>query len=336
MFNAYQNHLQTKIPVRPGAYYAHVLVLRSTESYAVFKTDGELNTVQVQSGLEQKQPMTRVSIFKRKQSTPERLTGRELLRRYGIHDQIQQDLGRTCIYNEEFCGVCPDCVTYGYAIGDTGSEKSKVYVDTAYSLYDYNESHESFTLNAPFEDGTMTKEAKTTNRFSEQDHVKPGVFFPSVVTLRDPTAYSLAYLINNLRRTKLYGAQTTRTGHMENQILGLVFADGEIFSNLKLTQKLFDRLDDKKSEKGEVFAPQDIAEMTVKAAEELILRDGVVYQFIKEEPLQEVLGELDAVFTDADQLKGFLTDFAAQTREYADKIGVGAKEKGSKSKKAAK
>lgn len=334
MFNAYQNHLQTEIPVRPGAHYAHMLVLRSTASYAVFKTDGELNTVQVQSGLEQKQPMTRVSIFKRKQSTPERLTGRELLRRYGIHDQIQQDLGRTCVYNEEFCGVCPDCVTYGYAIGDTGSEKSKVYVDTAYSLYDYNESHESFTLNAPFEDGTMTKEAKTTNRFSEQDHVKPGVFFPSVVTLRDPTAYSLAYLINNLRRTKLYGAQTTRTGHMENQILGLVFADGEIFSNLKLTQKLFDRLH--REEQKEKPTLDTVAEMTVEVASDLVKQDGVVHKWVKGDSLQEVLGELDTVFTDADQLKGFLTDFAAQTREYADKIGVGAKEKSSKSKKAAK
>lgn len=315
MFEGFEDHFQPAIPTRPGARYAHVVVLRRTDSYAVFKTDGELNTARVARGVVDQAPITRLTIFKRKQSTPERLTGRELLRRYGVYDQIQQTLGRECKYNEDFCGVCPDCVMYGYAIGETGSEKSKVYVDTAYSLTSYDDSHETFTLNAPFEDGTMTKGGATTNRFSEQDHVKPGVSFPGIVTLRDPTPQGLAYLLNNLRRTRLYGAQTTRTGHVENVVAAIIFADGEIFSNLRLTQAVFDQV-------GQASGEQDLREAVVMAARELVRRDGVVYQMVEGEALETVMTDLDAIFTDAGRLRGFLQDFAGQTREYADLIGV--------------
>lgn len=309
----YAANLKTEIPERPSAFYAHIVVLRRTDSYAVFKTDGELNTARVGAGLGDTQEMTRLTIFKRKQTTPERLTGRELLRRYGVYDTIKTELDRNCTYNVGFCGVCPDCVTYGYAIGDTGSEKSKVYSDTAYSLTSYDDSHESFTLNAPYEDGTMTKEGNTTNRFSEQDHVLPGVYFPSVMTLRDPTALGLAYVINNLRRSKLYGAQTTRTGRVDNDIVAIIFADGEIFSNLKLTQKVYDLTQGK----------GDIAQAALIAAKELVQKDGVAFQLVEGEALRGVLTELDATFTDAGKVKTFLEAYTKQTREYAERIGVG-------------
>lgn len=309
MFEAYQSHLQTEIPDRPQAKFAHIIVLRRTESYAVFKTDGELNTAKVQAGLSNTHKITRLSIFKRKQSTPERLTGRELLRRY---DAISPD----CKYNESFCGKCPDCVVYGYAIGDTGSEKSKVYVDTAFSISSYDESHETMTLNAPYEDGTMTKGGATTNRFSEQDHVVPETYFPSVVTLRDPTAHTLAYVINNLRRTKLYGAQTTRTGHMHNHIAALVFADGEIFSNLRLTQAMHDLISNQQS------TPEDTV---VPAVRELIKKDGVVYQLVEGAELDALLQDLDTKFTDASQLQSFLTALSTETQAYFERIQEGGK-----------
>jgi CRISPR-associated protein Csc2 len=252
MFDKYKAHFQSSIPRIPEAKYAHIVVLRETDSYAVFKTDGELNVARVRDGLKAPSSViSRLVLFKRKQTTPERLTGRELLRRYGIHDSIKaqyksmkdKDLG-DCAYNENPCGGCPDCVIYGYAIGDSGSEKSKIFIDSAYAIPAYEESHGTFTLNAPYEDGTMTRGTDTTNRFSEQDHVLPEVPFPSVVTLRDPSPNSFLYVLNNLYRTKRYGAQTTRTGQVRNKIVAVIFADGEIFSNLRLTQKLHDLLGD--------------------------------------------------------------------------------------------
>ena len=71
---------------KPSGYYAHIILLRVTESYALFQTDGELNTARVRAGAgaEAKEIMTRIEIFKRKQTTPERLTGRELLRHHSF------------------------------------------------------------------------------------------------------------------------------------------------------------------------------------------------------------------------------------------------------------
>ena len=72
------------IPAKPSGRYAHIIALRTTDSYALFQTDGELNTARVPAGLQDTRLMTRLTLFKRKQTTPERLTGREWLRRYNI------------------------------------------------------------------------------------------------------------------------------------------------------------------------------------------------------------------------------------------------------------
>ena len=144
---------------KPSGYYAHIIMLRVTDSYALFQTDGELNTARVRAGEQTAGFLSRIEIFKRKQTTPERLTGRELLRRYDfLSAEPSTDRRKTtdeqnrpiCDYNVAFCMTCPDCITYGFAIGDSGSEKSKVITDTAYSLTAYEDSHETRTLNAPY------------------------------------------------------------------------------------------------------------------------------------------------------------------------------------------
>src|SRR5438093_13073883 len=69
---------------KPSGHYTHIISLRVTDSYALFQTDGELNTARVRAGEQADGPITRIEMFKRKQTTPERLTGRELLRHYGF------------------------------------------------------------------------------------------------------------------------------------------------------------------------------------------------------------------------------------------------------------
>ena len=217
--------------------YAHIVLLRETNSFALFQTDGELNISRVSKGrkTENQDQATRIVLFKRKQSTPERLTGRELLRRYGLVE--------SCEYNSEnFCKHCPDCIYYGFAIGSQGSERSKVLVDSAFSITGYDMSHQQFTFNAPYENGTMSEAGKMKTALGEQDYVLPQVYFPSVVTIKDPTEAEFIYVMNNIMRTKRYGAQNTRTGTVENHVIGVVFADGEIFSNLQLTQAVYDAL----------------------------------------------------------------------------------------------
>jgi CRISPR-associated protein Csc2 len=321
MFDKYKAHFQSAIPRIPEAKYAHIVVLRETDSYAVFKTDGELNVARVRSGLKDPTVISRLVLFKRKQTTPERLTGRELLRRYGIHDSIKaqyksmkdKDLG-DCAYNENPCGGCPDCVIYGYAIGDSGSEKSKIFIDSAYAIPAYEESHGTFTLNAPYEDGTMTRGTDTTNRFGEQDHVLPEVPFPSVVTLRDPSPNSFLYVLNNLYRTKRYGAQTTRTGQVRNKIVAVIFADGEIFSNLRLTQKLHDLLGDARLP----YDPDVLKSKTEEAISSLIKEDGVFYELVIGEPLAALQNEAEATLSDETAFKAWLNSLSQETLTYAE------------------
>lgn len=247
-------HFPTTVPPRPMGSYAHIVLLRETDSYALFQTDGELNTARVRAGRtpENAELMTRLTLFKRKQTTPERLVGRELLRHYGIisseaYDEkmraiTDKENRPICDYNVRFCMQCPDCVTYGFAIGDSGAEKSKVFSDTAYSITAYETSHEAFTLNAPYESGSMSREGVVTSRINEQDHVRPQTLFPAVITTRDLTSALFLYVLNNVLRTRRYGAQTTRTGTVSNHIVAIVLADGEIASNLRITQVLYDAL----------------------------------------------------------------------------------------------
>jgi CRISPR-associated protein Csc2 len=248
----------TTVPPRPMGHYAHIILLRETDSYALFQTDGELNTARVQAGVSDDRLLTRIIMFKRKQTTPERLSGRELLRRYEFVSSAQSDSKEKkadergvqvdpsglpiCDYNVDFCKQCPDCISYGFAIGDAGSEKAKVYSDTGYSLTPYESSHEAFTLNAPYEGGTMSRQGETASRINEQDHVRPQTLFSAVVTVRDATSALFLYVLNNILRTRRYGAQTTRTGTMTNHVLGIALADGELFSNLYFTQALYDSL----------------------------------------------------------------------------------------------
>src|SRR5256885_3529442 len=70
------NVFQQDIPKLPMGKYAHIITLRETNSFALFQTDGELNISRVSLGRKEQTPGTRIVLFKRKQSTPERLTGR--------------------------------------------------------------------------------------------------------------------------------------------------------------------------------------------------------------------------------------------------------------------
>ena len=83
-----QDVFHVTIPARPMGKYAHIVTLRETNSFSLFQTDGELNFARVSIGRDDKgeesQIVSRIVLFKRKQTTPERLTGRELLRRYNL------------------------------------------------------------------------------------------------------------------------------------------------------------------------------------------------------------------------------------------------------------
>ena len=313
-----ENSFLDQIPKAPTGRYAHLVVVRETESFPVFQTDGTLNIAKVSAGLQSENSLIRLAMFKRKQSSPERLTGRELLRSAGITQNEDSDGDDYCDYNEKFCSTCPDCVYYGLAIGDSGSEKSKIYVDTAYSITGYDESHRQFSFNALYEKGNMSQHGEVRSSFGEQDHVVPQVFFPSVITIKDVTVNSFAYVLNNVLRTKRYGAQTTRTGRIANHIVGAVFADGEIFSNLKFTQAIYAALGDDKNETP--LNPAKVFQTAEFATVELLKDDGVNYCLLEGENLQQLLSIVKATTTDEENLHQLLQEANAETQEYSQRV----------------
>lgn len=325
----------TEIPYKPMGKYVHLLTVRVTESYPLFQTDGELNKARVRAGIEDQKPISRLTMFKRKQSTPERLVGRELLRNYGVMTAEE------CEYNVKFAMDNPDCIIYGFAIGDSGSEKSKVVVDTAFSITAFDESHETFRLNAPFENGTMaskgeggSKLGEVTSRINQQDHIKPQVFFPSIVTLKDPTEAGFLYIFNNLLRTRHYGAQTTRTGRVRNQLIGVVFADGEITSNLRWTQAIYDKLQaENKLSAREPLNEDDVIVAATSAMETLMAEEFIVHTDLVDAQFDALLNEVKALTGDEDGIKRILQQADAEAKAYAKKH-IKLKPEGDKAKAA--
>ncbi|MEG4505339.1 type I-D CRISPR-associated protein Cas7/Csc2 [Microcoleus sp. F6_B4] len=318
-----------EIPAKPMGKYAHFITVRVTESYPLFQTDGELNKARVSAGIQDKTQISRLAMFKRKQSTPERLTGRELLRNYKIGDWEK------CDYNVDFSKTTPDCILYGFAIGDSGSEKSKVVVDTAYSITPFDDSHLNFTLNAPFESGTMSRQGEVTSRINSQDHILPQVFFPSIVTLKDPTETGFLYVFNNILRTRHYGAQTTRTGRVRNELIGVIFADGEIVSNLRWTQKIYDLM----SAAGKINPPDPLNEDDVlthanRAISEVMDGECISHRDFLGESFNSLLAEVKSISSDETKLQAMLTQANTESTAYAQKHILKSSEKGKKGKKA--
>lgn len=317
----------TEIPYKPMGKYAHFLTVRVTESYPLFQTDGELNKARVRSGIKTRDAISRLTMFKRKQSTPERLVGRELLRNYELMSAEE------CEYNVSFAMNNPDCIIYGFAIGDSGSEKSKVVVDTAFSITPFDNAHETFTLNAPYENGTMASKGEkksdgkldgeigtTTPRINQQDHIKPQVFFPSIVTLKDPTEAGFLYVFNNILRTRHYGAQTTRTGRLRNELIGVVFADGEITSNLRWTQAIYDEM--KLAEKLRSLDPlneDEVMPAATKTIQELMQEEFIVHTDFIGDRFTPLLTEVKTLIGSESGMKAILQQADAEAKAYAEK-----------------
>lgn len=304
----------------PQGHYVHFVMLRETESFPLFQTDGGLNTITVQAGVKAGENISRLVMFKRKQTTPERLKGRELLHKFEIISEDAKD--KACVYNETkggACKRCPDCILYGYAIGK-GAERSKVYVDSAFSINQYEVSHRTFALNAPYETGTMTDESGgTKTSFSTQDHILPQVFFPAIVTLRDPVYEGFLYVLGNILRADRYGAQESRTGKVNNHLLAVVFANGEIFSNLRFSQAIYDQL----AEDGKLTDPlsRDAVFNAAAKAYQNLMADEPVAKVQNGEWLGESLDalrkETKDLYQDEAQTRKVLETLNEMTRKYS-------------------
>ena len=325
VLEALKPQFHTAFPRLASGKYVHFFLLRHSQSFPVFQTDGVLNTARTQAGWDSRnenssQFIRRLVMFKRKQVTPERLAGRQLLRSLGLMSAIEGE-EYFCEYNGgKTCNHCPDCVVYGFAIGEGGAERSKVYSDSGFSLTCYEDSRRNFTFNALSENGTMSDKGEMRSSINDLEHILPEVTFPCIETLRDLTFEGFIYVLGNLLRTRRYGAQESRTGTMSNHIVGIAFCDGEVFSNLHFTQAIRDVL----IAKGDAHVP--IGDLRMEAAivaENCLKREPVrTSATIWGSELEGLLEEVIGLYQDDRKVRATLTTLCQQTREYAETYGA--------------
>ena len=135
----------------------------------------------------------------------------------------------------------------------------------------------------------------------------PETHFLDIETLKDVTAGELQYVIGNILRSSRYGAISSRLGKVRNTLVGIVFSDTELFSNLELTQAVYDTLLGDKDELDFPLYDREVSQAVQNASEvllqRLVSRTPVV---VRGEALQRVLDETIALYRDSENIKSFL------------------------------
>src|SRR2546425_5977870 len=316
VLNQYSDYLLPRYSNFPQGRYVSLLLVRKTESETIFRTEGSgegLVKETVIAGIENAKPMRRVVISKRKQTAVERRVGREVLRE---HDLLKMAIvnknEQLCSLNTNApCGKCIDCMLYGYAVGGGGAQKSRVMTEDAYSLGPVAEVPGRRTFNATFDNCTMrnpiTGAASTS--INEDEYVLPETHFLDIETLKDVTVGELQYVIGNILRSSRYGAISSRLGRIRNTLAAIIFSDTEIFSNLELTQQVYDLLKEDKEELDFPLVDTQVLDDVHKATDTLLARVvGRMPTVLRGEVLDRVLDETITLYRNIDNVKMFLTE----------------------------
>lgn len=311
IISQYANHFLPSYSNYPQGRYISLLLVRRIESEAIFRTEGSgepLNKEFVHAGLAGDEVIQRVVISKRKQTAVERRTGRQLLRKHELLFAKDDKSGVCSLNRNNPCEKCMDCMIYGYAAGGGGAQKSRVVTDDAFSLHAANSVVDTRQFNALFDNSTMRdpETGKPSTSIGTDEYVKPETIFLDIETMRDLTADEFRYVMGNMLRSSRYGAISSRIGKVKNVLAGVIFSDTEIFSNLELTQAVYDRLRNGAAEPDFPPSLNTVTAAVQAATAELI---GRVVGQVTALPAEQVAGlvdEMRALYGDQDAVKSLL------------------------------
>lgn len=311
IISQYADHFLPAYSNYPQGRYISLLVVRRIESEAIFRTEGSgepLSKEFVHAGLNGEEVIQRVVISKRKQTAVERRTGRELLRQHELLFAKDEKSGVCSLNRNNPCEKCMDCMIYGYAAGGGGAQKSRVVTDDAFSLHAANVVVDTKQFNALFDNSTMRdpESGKPSSSIGTDEYVKPETMFLDIETLRDVTPDEFRYVLGNLLRSSRYGAISSRIGKVRNVLAGVILSDTEIFSNLELTQAVYDRL---RNGAAEPDFPPSLGAVTgaVRAsADELIKRVVGRTTVLAQPEVAGLMDEITALYNDEGAVKAML------------------------------
>ena len=163
------------------------------------------------------------------------------------------------------------------------------------------------TFNALYDNNTMrdpvTREASSS--IQEDEYVMPETLFVDIETLKDLTLPEIQYVMGNILRSRRYGAITSRMGKMKNSIVSAIFSDCELFSNLELTQSVYDSL----KSQDQLSFPLDEREVKGYIQQAITsLSQQVIGSLnpLSEQELSALIEEVQAIFRSPENTKSLL------------------------------
>jgi CRISPR-associated protein Csc2 len=324
VLKSYAHHFQSRIPKFKEGKYIQIIVLRETKSHTIFTTDGQTLHVELTpAGIHNSSVVERVVMYKRKQIAPERRTGKALMRQFGLcpSRDVRDKDGKVTVPKGECqiigqaCGICPDCILYGFVVtssGRVGSQRSRVLTDSGFIVRGVPQVIRNIKLNAIAE---TTSGGIASGAYSQRENLMPEVFIPTVETLVDVTKEEFVYVLGNILRTTRYGAESGREGFVRNHVVGVYFSDMEIFSNLEMSQLFYEKL----SANGSVpdnLSLQDFTDNLVLVANESIKKAIGRITMMTHEEVSELIHDIGVIYSDEQHLMGFLGSLNEMSMAY--------------------
>ena len=172
-----------------------------------------------------------VEVPARKFKSKEKLMGLKICRAFGLVDPRYEYNSISAI---EYLNN-PNSVIHGDTVvegGDAGQAMlpSRVLYSSSYTIRERSRITKRLTHNSLSEAGTMWDRAKGANRTSlfNSEYIVPDTFFPSFVTLLNPTPEMLVHVLLTLEE-RSYGAQTSVTGpNFINSVGAIVAGEFEL------------------------------------------------------------------------------------------------------------
>ena len=210
-----------------------------------------------------------------------------------------------------------DCMIYGYAAGGGGAQKSRVITDDAFSLHPAGVITDTRQFNALYDNSTMRDPedpTKASTSIGTDEYVKPEAIFLDIETLKDLTANEFRYVLGNVLRSSRYGAISSRIGKVKNILAGVVFSDCELFSNLELTQAVYDRLRGDAAELDFPLGSGAVVEAVQAATQELSQRVVGQLTILPPDEVAGLVDEITAFYRDEDAVRQMLEETTAMYR----------------------
>jgi len=312
----YADHFLSRYSNYPQGRYISLLLVRQVESEAMFRTEGSgepLSKEFVHAGLDGGEVIQRVVISKRKQTAVERRTGRELLRKHEKLFPGQRTEVDCALNRNDPCERCMDCMIYGYAAGGGGAQKSRVITDDAFSLHPAGVVTDTRQFNALYDTGTMRdpETGKPSASIGTDEYVKPETVFLDIETLKDLTVGEFRYVLGNVLRSTRYGAISSRIGKMKNILAGVAFSDCEMFSNLELTQAVYDELRGGSSEPDFPLSSETVVAAVQAQVSELSQRVAGEVTILSAAEVAALVEEIIAFYRNGDAVRRMLEETTA-------------------------